>query len=165
MILAHIITQVFFYSILVTGYLLLMMVTISPRVWGYNDYPQEIKDKVPPQTRAEKRLAIIVSIPWFIIAFGFPIYSTIMLKAKLFGEISVLIAFFNLLAMFILATIGDLLILDWLIVSKITPQFVIIPGTEKGDYKDFSYHYKGHARAAVVTIPILLIIAAIISYI
>lgn len=164
MILDHIISHSLFYAIVVTGYLFLMMITISPRVWGYNDYPQAIKDKVPPQTKNEKRLAIFVSLPWFIFSLGFPIYSTLILKSALSNEFSVGTAFLNLFVLFLMASIGDLVILDWLIVSKITPQFVIIPGTEKEDYKDLAHHFKGHLKATMIMIPVLLIIAAILNY-
>ena len=69
------------------------------------------------------------------------------------------------LKLFLLATIGDLVILDWLIVNKITPKFVVIPGSGKQDYKDFSHHFKWHVKSLVVIIPILLVVAAIISFI
>jgi hypothetical protein len=163
MLIEHFITHGLLYSITVTGYLFILMVATSPRVWGYTDYSQEIKNKVPPQTSDEKRLAMLVAIPWFIFTLGFPIYSTISLKSKLLNDIPLWIAFLNLFVLFLLATVGDLVFLDWLIVSKITPQFVIIPGTEVEDYKDFSHHFKGHAKATVVLIPVLLIIAGIIS--
>ena len=67
--------------------------------------------------------------------------------------------------MYLLVTVGDLEILDWPIISKITPDFVIIPGTEVEDYKDFSHHYKGHAVATAVLIPIFFVAAAVISWI
>lgn len=164
MSLQYLLGQGLLYGSIVTGYLLLMMISISPRVWGYHDYPQPIKGKVPPQTKAEKRLAMIVALPWFIFAFGFPIYSTWMLKLQQTSVLSIWMAFLNLLTLFLFAMFGDLLILDWLIVSKITPQFVIIPGTEKADYKDFSHHFKGHAKSLLVIIPMLFVIAAIICH-
>ncbi len=34
----------------------------------------------------------------------------------------------------------------------------------KDDYKDFSHHFKGHAKSLIVIIPIFLGLAAIISY-
>ena len=163
MILKHLLTHGIFYSIIVTGSLFLMMVTMSPRVWGYSDYSKEIKNKVLAQTKREKRQAMLVALPWIVFVLGFPIYSTIGLKSKLSNEIPIYIAFFNLFVMYLLVTLGDLVILDWLIISKITPQFVIIPGTVKEDYKDFSHHYKGHVKATVVLIPILLLAAVVIS--
>jgi len=164
MVLSHVITHSLFYSVVVTGYLFVLMISTSPRVWGYNDYPQAIKDKVSPQTKKEKNLAIITALPWFLFTLGFPIYSTTLLRAKLSNDIPMWVAFLNLLMMYIMATIGDLVILDWLIVSKLTPNFVIIPGSEKKDYKDFSHHFKDHARATIVIIPVFLVIAAIISF-
>jgi hypothetical protein len=164
MILEHLITHSLLYGIITTGYLFLMMVTTSPRVWGYHDYPQTIKNKVAPQTLGEKKLAIIVVVPWLIFTWGFPIFSTLLLKSKLPNDFSVWIAFLNLLVLFLSMTIGDLVILDWLIVSKLTPKFVVMPGTEKADYKDFAHHYKAHAKAIVIMIPILMVVAGIMSY-
>jgi len=43
-----------------------------------------------------------------------------------------------------------------LIVCTITPEFVIIPGTTQGDYKDFSYHLKAHARSLIGLLVALL---------
>lgn len=164
MIVEHFLKFGFLYMGITIGYLFIMMISTSPRVWGYHDYPQSIKDKVPSQTIQEKKIAMWLAIPWFLFAFGFPIYSTLALKVKLSNEISIWIAFLNLLIMFVLATIGDLVILDWLIVSKITPKFVVIPGSEKQDYKDFSHHFKGHMKSLVVIVPILLIVAGVISF-
>jgi len=163
MVLKHFIAHGLFYSFVVTGYLLILMITTSPRVWGYSDFPQATKNKVQPQTSNEKKLAVVVALPWFLFTLGFPVYSTLCLKAKLSNEISFWTAFINFVVLFGLATVGDLVILDWLIISKLTPKFVIMPGSEKEDYKDFSHHYKGHAKATILLIPILMSIAGLIS--
>ncbi len=164
MVLTHVISHSLFYAAVLNGYLLLMMITLSPRVWGYSDYPEAIKAKVPPQTAQEKKLAMIVAIPWFIFILGFPFYSTYMLKSDLGGEISFWTAFLNIFAMVLAGTLGDLVILDWLIINKITPAFVMIPGTDKEDYEDFSHHYKAHAVAAVPLILLCFIFAAVVWY-
>jgi hypothetical protein len=155
-------TQGLLYMLAFNGYLLLMMVTTSPRVWGYADYSEGIKAKIPPQTAKERRLALLVSLPWIIITFGFPIYSTYALKANLGGEMPYWAAFLNVFVLVLLATLGDLVILDWLIVSKITPAFVIMPGTEAADYKDFSHHYRGHARAVIPLLFVCVVISVIV---
>lgn len=164
MVLTHNAAYSLFYAVVVNGYLFLMMVSTSPRVWGYSDYPDAVKAKVPPQTKEEKRTALIIGLPWMIITFGFPIYSTYVLKANLGGEIPFWIAFLNVFVMVTLVTLGDLIILDWLIISKITPQFVIIPGTEEGDYKDFSHHYRAHARAAPILLLLCILLSGIVWY-
>jgi len=158
----YIATQGILYMLAFNGYLLLMMVTTSPSVWGYADYSEEIKAKVPPQTTSERQLALIVGLPWMIFTFGFPIYSTYALKANLGGEMPYWAALLNVLVLVLLATLGDLVILDWLIVSKITPPFVIIPGTEEADYKDFSHHYRGHARAVIPLLLVSVVISGIV---
>lgn len=38
MSLQYLLGQGLLYGIIVTGYLLIMMISISPRVWGYNDH-------------------------------------------------------------------------------------------------------------------------------
>jgi hypothetical protein len=158
----HILTHGLLFAFLFNGYLLLLMVTTSPRVWGYADYSEEIKAKVPPQTASEKRLALLVSLPWLLITFGFPTASTYLLKANLGGEIPYWSAFLNVFVQVALATLGDLVILDWLIVSRLTPSFVIIPGTTAADYKDFSFHYKAHARAVLPLLGVSAFIAGIV---
>ena len=163
MVIAHIITHGFFFGLVVTGYLFLFMITFSPRVWGYKDYPDIVKRKVPAQTRKEKTLGAIVGLPWFVFVAGFPVFSTFALKSKLGGEIPFAAALLNVLVMFLFSTLGDLVLLDWLVISKITPKFVTIPGSVKEDYKDFSHHFKGHAKAAVPMIVLALIIAGLAS--
>jgi hypothetical protein len=161
----HIITHGLFYAVIGNGYLFLVMVTTSPRVWGYNDYPEVIKKKVPPQTKKEKLTAAIWGVPWIIFGIAFPFISTYILKAGLGGIIPFYLAFFNVFVMIHLLVLGDIVVLDWLIISRITPRYVIIPGSGIEDYKDFSHHYKSHAKAEIKLIPACLIIAAIVTYV
>jgi hypothetical protein len=164
MLLIQSITQGLLFALLFNGYILLLMVSFSPRIWGYSDYSEEIKAKVPPQTREERRTAVIVSIPFLVITFGMPVYSLWALKAQLGGEIPFLTAFIHLFVIFMMGTLGDLVILDWLIVSRITPRFVMIPGTTEEDYKDFSHHYRGHLWATIPMAVLCGIMAAVASY-
>ncbi|MBI9047169.1 MAG: hypothetical protein JEZ06_21965 [Anaerolineaceae bacterium] len=164
MIFKHILLHGLGYGFIVTAYLLIMMMTINPRVWGYSDYSEAIKAKIAPQSKREKRLALFVGIPWMIFTFGFPIYSTYFLKASLGGVIPFWLAFVNIFFLVFLATAGDLVILDWLIVSKITPRFVIIEGTEEADYKDFSHHFRGHARAVPALLGVCILFAGIVFF-
>lgn len=140
------------------------MITFSPRIWGYQDYSDAIKEKVPLQTRKERTIAGLVSLPWLIFVLGFPLLSTYMLKAELGGEIPFEIAFLNLAILLFFTFAGDLVILDWLVISKITPGFVIIPGTETDDYKDFSHHYKGHVLATIPLLAMCFIFAAVVVF-
>jgi hypothetical protein len=163
MALSYILTHGIVYFVIVDGYLLLLMISLSPRIWGYADYPEKIKEKVPPQTKNEKFIATIVAIPWMVFTFGFPIYSVIQLKGYLGLEFTFWTALVDVIFMVLLVNVGDVLILDLIIVNKITPKLVIIPGTEKNDYKDFSHHYKGRIKALVIQLIICIILAIIVS--
>jgi hypothetical protein len=158
------VTHGLFFAFVVNAYLLVLMLTTSPRVWGYADYAEAIKAKVPPQTREERRLALIVAVPWMVFTFGFPIFSTYVLKSKLGGEIPYWTAFLNVFVLTLLATLGDLVILDWLIIDVITPRFVIMPGTDESDYEDFSHHYRAHARAVVPLLVLCVVLAGVVWY-
>jgi len=165
MVFSYILLNSLFYAMIGTVYLLAFMYFFNPRIWGYQDYPDRIKEKVLPQTRRERGIAGLVAIPWMIFIVGFPIYSTFMLKIQQGNEIELLLAFLNILLMVTLFFLGDLVILDWLIISKWTPDFVIIEGSEKADYKDFSHHYRGHAIAAIPLLFICLVLAAVVTYV
>jgi hypothetical protein len=151
------------YGIVFTGYIFLLMITLSPRIWGYQDYPEIVKRKIPPQTRRERITAGIVGIPFILFAIINPVYSVLALKDRLGGVIPFTDAFVHLLIMMIFITIGDLVILDWLIISKITPGFVVIPGSEVEDYKDFSHHFRGHLWATIIMIILSAVVAVIVS--
>lgn len=110
-------------------------------------------------------MASLFAIPWLIFVLGFPIYSTLALKSKLSAEIPFWLAYLNLSTLYLAVTIGDLVILDWLVISKITPRFVIIPGTEPGDYMDFSDHYRSHVRATLIVLGLFVVISALISFV
>jgi hypothetical protein len=140
------------------------MITFNPRIWGYQDYPERIKNKIPPQTRREKYLAGLIGLPWFIFIVAYPLISTTFLKTYLGNEFTFEIAFINIFFMVFLFFLVDLMILDWLIISKITPKFVIIAGTTPEDYKDFSHHYKGHLIAVIPLVLVCIIFSAIISF-
>ncbi|MFX0090624.1 MAG: nitroreductase [Candidatus Hodarchaeota archaeon] len=166
MLLVNIILHGFIYAFIVTAYLLFIMIKFGPRIWAYSDYPKAIKDAVPPQTKKEKKIAAILGLPFFIITLSIPFISTLILKTQLGGEISLLFAFLNTFGVAIFANIADLVILDWLIVGTITPQFVILPGTEhmkNKEYKDFKCsHVKGHITVGIPITAILSLIIAII---
>lgn len=164
MIFTHIAVQGLLFAGIANAYLFLVMTSTSPRVWGYSDYPKRIKDKVPPQTPKEKRLALSISVPWFAFIIAYPLVATYALKSKLGQRLPFGTAFLSLFVMFLMATLVDLALLDWLVISKITPGFVIIPGSEKADYKDLAAHYVGHAKAVAAMAVLALILAAAVHW-
>ena len=162
MVLIHLLVHGFGFALVANGYLLLMMVTTSPRIWGYHDYPEVVRAKVPIQTGAEKLKAGILGVPWLIFVLAFPVYSTYVLHSSLGGDIPFLVAVLNPLVLLQMTNLGDMLILDWLIVSRMTPRFVIIPGSTADDYKDMSHHFRGHVRASAIIVLLSVVIGVVV---
>ncbi len=154
------------FTVTLTLYLLLTMRFLSPRVWGFSDYPKEITEIVEPQTKKERQLGALLGVPFIIISLGFPIVSTLMLEVQYGGTIPLLDAFLNIFGLMMFFNFADLIILDTLIVGTITPEWVIIPGTEhlkETEYKNFrSFHAKGHIRGTIGMTVLSFIVAVII---
>jgi hypothetical protein len=142
------------------------MFKFNPRIWGFSDYPKAITSKVAPQTKEEKKKGAFLFIPFLLIGLGFPFISTLILKNLYGGEIDFLSAFLNIFGIWMFGNFADLVILDWIIVGTITPEFVVIPGTEDmkdKEYKDFRiYHAKGHIWGTIFMALLSLLMALII---
>jgi hypothetical protein len=156
------------FAVVLTVYLLAIMRGFSPRIWAFSDLPKEITDHVPPQTDRERRIGAYLVLPFFIIGFGFPIVSTMILEVLYGGALPLLDAFLNCFAIMMFGNFADLVILDTLIVGTITPDWVIIPGTEhmrNKEYKDFRlFHAKGHVKGTVLMAVLSLLFAAAVVF-
>ena len=156
------------FAVLLTLFLLAIMRGLNPRIWAFSDYPKEITDHVPPQTDRERKVGAFTGIPFFILGIGFPLVSTMMLEGLYGGTLPLLDAFLNVFGIVMFGNIADYVILDWLIVGTITPNWVIIPGTEhmrNKEYKDFrGYHAKGHTRALIPLALLSLLVAAVVVF-
>jgi len=107
---------------------------------------------------------MILGIPFFIMDLGFPIISTIILKADYGGTIDFLSAFFNIFGIFMFMNIADLFILDWLIVGTITPKFVIIPGTEHMKDKEYKEFRISHGKAHIWGILFMGLLSLLLAF-
>ena len=127
-----------------------------------HDYPEDIQkaSTLPApsteQTKNARRFSVLFSLMIFgvMIAFGVVQYA---------GE---KVSFWEMfLFTLIIATVWnvvDLIVMDWLIICKLTAKWVIIEGTEgcKG-YKDYMYHFKGFLIGCIYMIIRALIISGI----
>jgi len=147
----------------VASLLLMVSLRLNPRIW-LQDYPVEIRDRVPPKTEQEKRLSLIIGIPFLLLVAAVPFISTLALKRQ-DGGVSFLQLFLNAFGVVFAFNLVDLLLLDWLMFCTITPKFVVIPGTEGMEgYKDYSYHFKASVIGTVLSIVAGLVIAGIVSF-
>ncbi len=135
----------------------------NPRLYlNKGDVPPDILQAVPPKTRAEQRLAIVIGVPFIVLMLGFPLYSTMGFDQAVGGNASFWALFAHASGVLLIPFFVDLLVLDWLIICKITPRFVVYPGTEGfAGYKDFGFHLRAHARGILLLIPTAVVIAGV----
>ena len=143
------------------------IVTISqffnPRLW-LNDYPKEIQNMVPENTKEEKLIKGLIGIPFLIIMFAYPIYSTYALKISMGTSFTILIAFFNMLIISSIFNLFDLLILDWLIFCRINPKYLILKGTNGARaYQDYNFHLRAARKGFRISVLVSAVVSILIS--
>lgn len=139
--------------------LILIPSYINAEMW-LNDYPSDIKARFGPMSDKAKRQAAILSIPFLFVLVGGIIWSNLRLKRVNGGQLGRKTAFLNAFALIFSGWLFDLTILDWLLFVKVTPSFVVLPGTEgMAGYDDYGFHLREHMRA----LPFLAVAALIIA--
>lgn len=151
------------YNALLSGMILGTM-RWNPGIWAH-DYPPDIKEKFGPVDARTRRQASIVAVPFFLIMFGSIIASNMRLKRRNGGRLSLKAAYANAFGLIFSGWLFDLTILDWLVFVTITPEIVVLPGTEgMAGYDDYLFHLRAHLRAlpmlAVLAMPLALLTAS-----
>ena len=143
--------------------ILLGVVLYNPRLFlNKGDLPADILAAVPPKTAAEKRLSLIVGIPFIIVLIAIPFISTMQFQQQ-GGSVSFLWLFLHAFVLLMIFNLFDLLVLDLLLFCTITPKFLIVPGTEGlAGYKDYGFHLRQHAKSIPMMALMALVIAAVV---
>jgi len=146
---------------LIESFWLILALRVNPRIF-LHDYPVKIQEKVPPKTRAEKRLLYLFGIPSMLLMLLWPFYSTLSLQEQ--GNASFWVLWLNATGVVFVFNVIDWLVLDWFIFCTLTPRFLVIPGSEgMVEYKDYWFHFRGFLHGIVYSALGGLIIAGIIS--
>lgn len=95
----------------------------------HDDYPPDIQEKAGPMSQRAKRQRRIVALTLFLLLFGVPSYSNLKLKRRHQGKLTFLAAWLNAYAVSAVFKLFDLLVIDYLIVIGLQPEFVVLPGT------------------------------------
>jgi hypothetical protein len=141
---------------------LFIILYINPRLF-LQDYPEDIQRAVPPKSREERRLSILLGTPFLLLLLIGPFISTLSLKQQSGDEFSFFAASFHAFSIVFIFNLVDWLILDWLIFCTITPNFLVIPDTEgMAGYKDYSFHFRAFRVGTVLSIITGLIIGALV---
>ncbi|OQY18332.1 MAG: hypothetical protein B6I34_10875 [Anaerolineaceae bacterium 4572_32.1] len=149
---------------LLASLFIVITIRLNPRIW-LRDYPKDIQDKVPPKTQKEKKLSLMLGIPFLILLVAVPFVSSLTLNLENNGNISFYLLFLNAFGVASIFNLVDWLLLDWVMFCTITPKFVVIPGTEgMAGYKDYFYHFRGFLIGTVTSAAAGLIIAGLVSF-
>ena len=136
---------------------------VNPRIW-LHDYPKDIQAMVPPKSEREKRLSLLLGIPFLVFMFAYPFYSTLTFRNTTPGEISFVMLAINAFGVIFTFNLIDWLILDWLMFCTITPSFVVIPGSEGArGYKDYGFHFRGFLIGTLYSVLVGVIIGFVLS--
>lgn len=148
-------------SILASLYIIIIL-KVNPRLVLQN-YRADIQQAVPPKTEREKRLSVIIGIPFLIFVFAVPFLSTLLLKLQLRNAVGFLLLFRHAFGISFMFNLVDLLVLDLLLFCLITPKFIVLPGTEgMKAYKDFKYHLSKAVKGTLISGIAGLVIAGIV---
>jgi hypothetical protein len=146
---------------LIASALVVIMLRLNPRIW-LQDYPPDIQAQVPPKTQDEKRLSLLLGVPFMIALFCVPLVSTLALKMQHQSEIAFLSLVIHAFGVSFFFNLVDWLLLDWLMFCTITPDFLVIPGTAgAAGYKNYWFHFEGFIKGTGFSVAAGLIMGAI----
>jgi hypothetical protein len=92
--------------------------------------------------------------------FGVPVLSNLRIDQRIAGGPSFLEVFIGLSRLFMVFNRVDQLIPDWLVFCTLTPEFMILPGTEgMAGYRDYGFHFRGFHIGTVLCLVSALIFA------
>ncbi len=146
------------------GVVIIGSLALNPRLW-LQDYPAEMRAKVPPLTRREKQAQLIVTALFLAAAVGALAYAGSRLLAANGGTVSFLTAYLHVFLVLNLFNLFDAVVIDYLLIARLKPKFVSLPGTEGMEYlyEDWGMHWRNYLKGivfcGVLSLPAALLIA------
>lgn len=146
----------------IAGLVLVGMLYFNPRI-ALSDYPTDVKAAVPPRTKKELQLGILISIPLLLVVVALPLYSVWLVKQQSGGILTYRMAFTTLFGEYFLVSMFDLLVLDIWMFYTWTPKFLVLPGTEgMAGYKDYRPHVKAQLTMGNLLLAIFSAVLALV---
>lgn len=144
------------------GILILASLYYNPRLW-LQDYPAEIRARVLPLSRREKRERAVVALLFMAVIIGMLAYSVTQLRAAHGGSVPLVTAYLHIFGVLSIFNLFDALVLDLILLTGFKPKFAVIPGAEGMEYlyHNWGMHLtnflKGVIFCAVFSLPVALI--------
>jgi len=140
---------------------ILVVVRINPEIM-LRDYPPDVQAAHGPMSDRTKRQRLVVGILVLGVMFGVIVASLPPALDDLEGTRLFPILFVHFLVMFSVFNVLDWLLLDWLIVVRLRPSFLILPGTAgMPGYRDYAFHFRGFLIGVPITLAASLLLAGL----
>jgi hypothetical protein len=143
--------------------LVLALAWMNPEIM-LNDYPPDVRAKHGPMSERAKRQRLAVAPLFIAILLGIGVVSFRGLHAASGGNVPFRDAAIHLFIMLSVFNVLDWLALDWLIVVRACPRFIVLPGTEGlAGYKDYGFHFRGFVIGMGLTAAASVLLAGVVA--
>lgn len=137
----------------------LALLRFNPEIM-LQDYPPDIRAKHGPMSERTRRQRLPAGILFLVILLALVAGSLLRLPEITGGDVGFRAAFVHLATMFSLFNVLDWLVMDWLIMVRFQPRFVVLPGTEGlAGYRSYWFHFRGF----LIGLPISLVAALLLA--
>jgi hypothetical protein len=137
---------------------LLLLLRFNPRLF-LGHYPKEIREIVPPRSKKERRMSILVGL-----LLGAPFTSALLWRTATLESHAFWDRFAYAFGVLFIFNLVDLLILDWLIVCWFKLPWVVLPGMEHIAMPiPYLHHFKEFLMGTAGLVLVGLAIAALLS--
>lgn len=159
--------KIIFLESIIWSALWMVMLSIAIRKYAFtleHDYPEDVRKaaNITQPSKKEKRRGIAFSIISILVLFGMLIIFGIMQnngKPLNFQNL-----FFHIWIVSMSWNVIDLIIVDWLLICKLSCKLFILPGTETyPGNKNYMFHFKGFLKG-LIAMSIFALIASLIAY-
>src|SRR6185295_19324814 len=124
------------------------------------DYPPDVQAKHGPMSERSKRQRLPIGILLTVVLLAIVAASFLQLRKIVEGDIGFLPAFVHVFTMFSLFNVLDWLVLDWLIMVRMQPRFIVLPGTEgMAGYRSYWFHFRGFWIGVPISLAASLLLA------
>jgi hypothetical protein len=141
---------------------LVLVTLITATLWHHpglllHSYPDDVRAALPSATSAERWASVGYAAIFLLLLLAFPFAAAVATKAANRDFLEVFLSAFGVAFLFNLA---DWLIVDWLIICTITPDFVVLPGTAgMPGYKNYRMHFRGFLAGSALSVVLGLLMA------
>lgn len=132
-----------------------------PMIW-IGDAPPETQALAPPMTESDRRIKRIVAIATLLLLVGVFGAALVAFRRLGGGQLTFGEAALSTFLIFMTFNLVDLLLIDWLLIVKLRPSFIMILGPERPmSYGDFGYHFRGFLKGTAGGVIVSLAVAAV----